>query len=478
VRARTAASSTPAPTESSQSLSTTPARSEPQNSPASLPPDLFDRSPHTSASVPSPGAPDHEPYEDRDASIPALGGAGESRDQRPPALEGEIAPATTRPNRLTAPQFPTEEVVHGVFSDRGSVVISIPGLGASTAPHGRNAEENGEPRQTETAEGPAQSSNGAKMTCTRKVPATRGMSKTTKTVIEALSAELPTEGIRKSARAKKGTVQEGVVEGGPVNDGQTVDDDAEDEDEYREEAQPKHSNENALTKKRKRVSRKPKKPGERRTRHRAETPPDAEERKIQEDVVKMKDLCKDLKSGKKSKKYKELESTDWNEVIRRQRAQKAELKARRASGQPVDETTEQRLDRLWQTSGATSSMAAPQMRIVDGQIVLDEESLRVDRHQRDAIEEGNMEIVEENQHSRLVNSGTWSKHEKGDRWESDATERFYETLSMFGTDFEIISKLFPGRTRRQIKNKYNCEERKNPKRITLALKHRVAVGAL
>jgi transcription factor TFIIIB component B'' len=395
VRVRTAASGTPAPTESSQSLSTTPARSEPQNSPASLPPDLFDRSSHTSASVPSP---DHEPYEDRDASIPALGGAGESRDQRPLALEGEIAPAATRPNRLTPPQFPTEEVVHDV---------------------------------------------------------------------------------RKSARAKKGTVQEEVVEGGPVNDGQTVDDDdAEDEDEYREEAQPKHPNENALTKKRKRVSRKPKEPGERRARHRAETPPDAEERKIQEDVVKMKDLCKDLKSGKKSKKYKELESTDWNEVIRKQRARKAELKARRASGQPVDETTEQRLDRLWQTSGATSSMAAPQMRIVDGQIVLDEESLRVDRHQRDAIEEGNMEVVEENQHSRLVNSGTWSKHEKGDRWESDATERFYETLSMFGTDFEIISKLFPGRTRRQIKNKYNCEERKNPKRITLALKHRVAVGAL
>ena len=428
--------------------------------------------------MPSPGAPGHEPYEDRDASIPALGGVGESRDQGPPALEGEVAPAETRPSRLTPSQFPTEEIVHGVFSDRSSVVISIPGLGASTTPHGRNAEENGELRQTGTAEGPAQSNNGAKTTRTRKVPATKGPQKTvTKTTIEALSAEPPAEGIRKSARARKGTVQDEVVEGGPVNDGQTVDDDPEDEDEYREDSQPRQPDENALTKKRKRVPRKPKEPGERRTRRRAETPPDAEERKIQEDVVKMKDLCKDLKTGKKSKKYKELESTDWNEVVRRQRAHKAELKARRASGQPVDETTEQRLDRLWQTSGAARSMAAPQMRIVDGQIVLDEESLRVDRHQRDAIEEGNMEVVEENQHSRLVNSGTWSKHEKGDRWESAATERFYETLSMFGTDFEMISKLFPGRTRRQIKNKYNCEERKNPKRITLALKHRVAVGA-
>jgi transcription factor TFIIIB component B'' len=118
------------------------------------------------------------------------------------------------------------------------------------------------------------------------------------------------------------------------------------------------------------------------------------------------------------------------------------------------------------------------MRIVDGQIVLDEESLRIDRHKRDALEEENMEIVEENVHTRLVNSGTWSKREKGDRWEAEDTDRFYEALSMFGTDFEIISRLFPGRSRRQIKNKFNCEERKEPLRVTQALKTRVQAGVL
>ena len=33
---------------------------------------------------------------------------------------------------------------------------------------------------------------------------------------------------------------------------------------------------------------------------------------------------------------------------------------------------------------------------------------------------------------------------------------------MFGTDFMMISKMFPGRSRRQIKLKFNNEERRNP----------------
>ena len=40
---------------------------------------------------------------------------------------------------------------------------------------------------------------------------------------------------------------------------------------------------------------------------------------------------------------------------------------------------------------------------------------------------------------------------------------------MFGTDFESISKMFPGRNRRQIKLKFNNEERKDPERIKRTL---------
>lgn len=40
---------------------------------------------------------------------------------------------------------------------------------------------------------------------------------------------------------------------------------------------------------------------------------------------------------------------------------------------------------------------------------------------------------------------------------------------MFGTEFEMISKMFPGKQRRHIKLKYNREERHNPKRIDAAV---------
>lgn len=122
------------------------------------------------------------------------------------------------------------------------------------------------------------------------------------------------------------------------------------------------------------------------------------------------------------------------------------------------------------------SMNAPQMRIVNGQIVLDDESLHIDRRERDAVDESVMEVVEEHQNSRLVNSQTWSKREKVEKWDAVSTERFYEALSMFGTDFEIISRMFAGRSRRQLRNKFNNEERRDPTRITAALRTRVAVS--
>ena len=56
-------------------------------------------------------------------------------------------------------------------------------------------------------------------------------------------------------------------------------------------------------------------------------------------------------------------------------------------------------------------------------------------------------------------------------WNEEATEEFYEALRMFGTDFFIISKMFAGKTRHQIKLKFTREERENPERINAALIH-------
>ncbi|XP_022938444.1 uncharacterized protein LOC111444681 isoform X1 [Cucurbita moschata] len=57
----------------------------------------------------------------------------------------------------------------------------------------------------------------------------------------------------------------------------------------------------------------------------------------------------------------------------------------------------------------------------------------------------------------------WSKHD---------TERFYEAVRQFGTDFCMIQQLFPGRTRHQIKLKFKNEERHHPFRLSDAITNR------
>ncbi|KAL9653996.1 hypothetical protein ABK040_014205 [Willaertia magna] len=52
---------------------------------------------------------------------------------------------------------------------------------------------------------------------------------------------------------------------------------------------------------------------------------------------------------------------------------------------------------------------------------------------------------------------------------------FYHGLKQFGTDFSMISRLFPKRTRREIQNKYKSEEKKNKKKIESALRNRAPI---
>ncbi|KAF8428676.1 hypothetical protein EV426DRAFT_711345 [Tirmania nivea] len=217
----------------------------------------------------------------------------------------------------------------------------------------------------------------------------------------------------------------------------------------------------------------------RRGRKREATPPNAESIQIAPGVVKMGDLCRDMKIGRKSKRFTELEKLDWTEVVRKQRAKKAALEAAKAAGEDIQpqESMEERLERIAQENEAArpqSQRHAMQVRVVNGQIVLDEETLQVDRREL-VQEDGPREIVEESSLTRRVNAGTWGKREKPERWDEASTDRFYEGLGMFGTDFELISGLFPDRSRRQIKNKFTAEERRNPARVTAALKNRVEV---
>ncbi|KAJ5205486.1 Transcription factor IIIB Bdp1 subunit [Penicillium cf. griseofulvum] len=195
-----------------------------------------------------------------------------------------------------------------------------------------------------------------------------------------------------------------------------------------------------------------------RTRKKREpTPEGAETVEILPNVVKMSELCKDLRTGKKSKRETELRKIDKAEEERKKQG------GTPGPGTPVKETeaeqekTEQPVD--WKPQ------SGPIMRIVNGEIVLDNTSLQVDRHADAARAAGDLEDVVESSFTRKINQASYGKRTKTETWDEEMTDLFYRGLRMFGTDFMVISKMFPGRSRRQIKLKFNNEERRDPQRI-------------
>ena len=202
-------------------------------------------------------------------------------------------------------------------------------------------------------------------------------------------------------------------------------------------------------------------------RRRAKSPENSEAVEISTSVVKMSELCKDLRTGKKSKRAEEIEKLDWTEVLRKQR----ESKARREAGElPQQETVDEMLHRVGEEAEiALQLQQGPQMRVVNGQLVVDDASLQIDRHAAAAKSTENFEEIEESELTRRVNAGTWLKREKTETWTQDDISLLYQGLRMFGTDFEIIAKMFPLRSRRQIKLRYNKEERIDPVRLKQAL---------
>ncbi|ODQ63426.1 hypothetical protein NADFUDRAFT_72170 [Nadsonia fulvescens var. elongata DSM 6958] len=118
-----------------------------------------------------------------------------------------------------------------------------------------------------------------------------------------------------------------------------------------------------------------------------------------------------------------------------------------------------------------------QLRMIDGRIEINADSLHVNRS------EGAMEIasatdknVEEiMRFDKYVNSASYSKRERPERWDNDETSKFYKVLSQWGTDFNLIAQMFPYRNRRQIKSKFKLEEKKNPLKVHLALVRKLPV---
>lgn len=209
-------------------------------------------------------------------------------------------------------------------------------------------------------------------------------------------------------------------------------------------------------------------------RARSITPEDSEAQVVDLQKLKMSDLTKDLHIGKKFSRHDELRERERQARIRA-KLEKSELgDGTSRSSTPLNE---RKLGASTPTSTAGATVAppsGPQFRIVDGQIVVDQSSLVMDRHARAAAAQAgeDMETIEENDFTRLITSSSFmntSKLRGPNIWTDQETEMFYKGLRMLGTDFEMISQMIPGKQRRHVKLKFNREERHNPQRITAAL---------
>ena len=202
----------------------------------------------------------------------------------------------------------------------------------------------------------------------------------------------------------------------------------------------------------------------------------------------MAELAKDMHIGKKFSLHDKLLE---QERLKRQKASEKKRQKKNGSGDEDgepggDDSVPKTNDSTGATpagdkadgtsgdpSGRTSGQLAPvgeQYQIVDGVIVVDARSLQVDRHARAAEEAGELEEQEENDFTNHVTSSTYLRRNlKPQQWTDEETEQFYSALCSWGTDFETISKMFPNKTRKHVKLKFNREERANPKRINDAL---------
>ncbi|KAK5098134.1 hypothetical protein LTR70_004379 [Exophiala xenobiotica] len=211
-------------------------------------------------------------------------------------------------------------------------------------------------------------------------------------------------------------------------------------------------------------------------RRRNATPEDAEEHQIEEESTTMFDLCDEKhKYGKTSEIEKQMKA-NWQEILKRRKEDAAERLARSLVGRRGKNKMQ-----IPEDTGNGSMGEVPNLVIQDGQIVVS--SREIDRQAAtttvaNAVLED--EVRDDTDIYKRINSSTVgpsrSQIAPGQQWDDLNTDLFYQGLKMFGTDFKMISNMIPGKNRRQVKLKYNAEERSNWAKVQRCLSQKQEVN--
>ncbi|CAG9859002.1 unnamed protein product [Phyllotreta striolata] len=121
-------------------------------------------------------------------------------------------------------------------------------------------------------------------------------------------------------------------------------------------------------------------------------------------------------------------------------------------------------------SDEENSMPVPQIKIgPSGEIILDEQSVLIETKdvQKKREEMNKTKIVDAD--AMKTGYGIYKKQNRSKCWSESETIRFYKALNSIGTDFTLMSELFPNRTRRELKMKFKKEEKTNRQLIDKAM---------
>ncbi|KAI5185061.1 hypothetical protein NEHOM01_0566 [Nematocida homosporus] len=114
----------------------------------------------------------------------------------------------------------------------------------------------------------------------------------------------------------------------------------------------------------------------------------------------------------------------------------------------------------------TAKRSLRKRRVISAPIEKREEDLIIVNGEVVVNDGAEREILEED---RVTSFSYGKAYTKRGKWSKEETLLFYQALSLCGTDFTLLGKIFTDKERRQLKNKFSKEEKESPEKITFAL---------
>ncbi|CAL8079190.1 unnamed protein product [Calicophoron daubneyi] len=201
-------------------------------------------------------------------------------------------------------------------------------------------------------------------------------------------------------------------------------------------------------------------------------PPPAPDQPLDRSTVSLRSLLNWIPSNKPPPSYRQNRLDRTSSVLSSPVVAKEELSSSRnfitlEKVKPPNELA------TASSSSGQVDVLAPQLRLdANGNIVLDETSLVLSLPE--TPKDGAVRHVSEDTGILGVTYSSFRRppDRSGRRWSEQETVRFYRALSTIGPDFYLMSKLFPNRSRGELKRKFNREAKTNPYLVNDVLRNR------